>query len=682
MRKQRHKYALLALTLGLGIGAALTAVRPIARSVEAQDTARQSQSTSDKDLQRSYRIDHYTEVAESGPARGENIYYHKCWVCHNQYQKAAPHLTEILNDPSLNDDTVIANIKDGGAGMPSFRNTLKDADIADLVSYLRSGKCCFEGMDLPANPQYRAAVQKWTVSNRLSGGPRGAVRADSGAVVEGVMVQLIAPNGVRTTVYSNDEGNYEFPPMQSGPYVLRIASPVEFKPYVRDTVQINGAAKLDDIVLEMISDSMGAVPPTPEIESQLTGAELLWNLPGTAKEKDVFHGICGEGCHSFQQILKNRYDERSWRVLVTRMLHHGGGPILNAQQVNPKTVKEEDDVVVKWLAKVRGPDSQDGPMVPFPRPTGAATRMVVTEYEMPHVFLSIHDVYGDSRGNIWYTSHMTRYMGKLDPRTGIVTDYTIPITPGALPGTHHVVVDKNDVVWLSEGWARKYTRFDPRTEQFKDVPYEGPVQGNFALAPDGSIWSVGAGAAQKIDSQTGKIVAKYPFTGPGSYESLVSQDGHFWAGGSPVGPYGNTAELLDIRTGEMLNLNSGTHPSAGKRGGFDPFGNAWFSGMNGTFVEIDAKAKRIREFRPPTPYSPYTAFYAATADKNGEVWAGEIHGRGFLRFNPRTGRWVEYMLPEPYAHSREVWVDNSTNPVTVWYPDFSLGRIVRMQPLD
>src|ERR1035437_2965536 len=333
MRKPRHKYALLALTLSLGIGSALTAVRPIARSVEAQNTAGQSQSTSDKDLQRSYRIDHYTEVTESGPARGENIYYHKCWVCHNQYQKAAPHLSEILNDPSLNEDTVIANIKDGGAGMSSFRNTLKDADIADLVSYLRSGKCCFEGMDLPANPQYRASVQKWTVSNRLSGGPRGAVRADSGAVLEGVMGQVIAPSGVRTTVYSNDEGNYEFPPMQSGPYALRIASPVEFKPYVRDSVQINGAAKLDDIVLEKISDSMGAVPPTPEIESQLTGAELLWNLPGTAKEKDVFHGICGEGCHSFQQILKNRYDERSWRVLVTRMLRHGGGPILNAQQV-------------------------------------------------------------------------------------------------------------------------------------------------------------------------------------------------------------------------------------------------------------------------------------------------------------------------------------------------------------
>jgi len=32
----------------------------------------------------------------------------------------------------------------------------------------------------------------------------------------------------------------------------------------------------------------------------------------------------------------------------------------------------------------------------------------------------------------------------LDPRTGIVKEYTIPLTPGAMPGTHAVKVDKND----------------------------------------------------------------------------------------------------------------------------------------------------------------------------------------------------------------------------------------------
>ncbi len=106
--------------------------------------------------------------------------------------------------------------------------------------------------------------------------------------------------------------------------------------------------------------------------------------------------------------------------------------------------------LVKWLAKVRGPESQDAPLRVFPRPRGASTRVIVTEYELPHALLTLHDVYGDSKGNIWYTSHKTQYVGKLDPRTGIVTEYTLPLTPGAMPGTHRVVVDQNDIVWFTK----------------------------------------------------------------------------------------------------------------------------------------------------------------------------------------------------------------------------------------
>jgi streptogramin lyase len=177
-------------------------------------------------------------------------------------------------------------------------------------------------------------------------------------------------------------------------------------------------------------------------------------------------------------------------------------------------------------------------------------------------------------------------------------------------------------------------------------------------------------------------VQKYPMKVPFSYDGVVSQDGNFWAGGAISGTTGNSAELLDIRTGEMLNLDSGDRRSAGRRGGFDPFGNAWFGGENGTLVELDARAKRIREFYPPGPVDPYTDLYSVEPDQNGEIWGGELHGREFLRFNPRTGQWTQYAMPEPYSHSRAVWVDKSTTPTTVWYADYSTGRIVRIQPME
>ena len=59
-------------------------------------------------------------------------------------------------------------------------------------------------------------------------------------------------------------------------------TPREFKPYRHDEVVISGKTRLDDIVLERVTNS-DALPPTAEMESQLSGAELMWNLPGTVE---------------------------------------------------------------------------------------------------------------------------------------------------------------------------------------------------------------------------------------------------------------------------------------------------------------------------------------------------------------------------------------------------------------
>jgi streptogramin lyase len=78
-------------------------------------------------------------------------------------------------------------------------------------------------------------------------------------------------------------------------------------------------------------------------------------------------------------------------------------------------------------------------------------------------------------------------------------------------------------------------------------------------------------------------------------------------------------------------------------------------------------------------WAPSFRHDAAMPDKNGEVSAGELHGAGLFRINPRTDQWIEYGMPEPYAHDRRTWIDNSTDPISVWYVDYQ-GHIVRIQP--
>jgi streptogramin lyase len=61
------------------------------------------------------------------------------------------------------------------------------------------------------------------------------------------------------------------------------------------------------------------------------------------------------------------------------------------------------------------------------------------------------------------------------------------------------------------------------------------------------------------------------------------------------------------------------------------------------------------------------------------VWGGELQGGRYARCNPKTEQWTEYVLPEPYGHDRESWIDNSTDPVSVWYVDHD-GWLVHIQP--
>lgn len=533
----------------------------------------------------------------------------------------------------------------------------------------------------------------------LVGGARGTVHGPKGELLEGVGVQLISnKTAIRTTVYTNDEGRFEFPVLDAGAYTLRVPRPMEFKPFVKESVRIDGATPLDDIRLERISTTE-FLPPTKEILAQLTGSEWLMNFPATGEEKRVFTLMCGFGCHSYQQVFRNTYDERSWRLIMQRMVRSSSSPLIrDTKNPTPTTLDragrpmlQDEDALTNFLARVRGPESKDPPLHYLPRERGRATRVVVTEYELPRELLAPHDVHGDSQGRIWYTAHRSAYAGMLDPRTGVVKEYRVPEkaldTPGALPGTHRVWVDKTDTVWFWEPWDNFLTAFDAKTGRMvkryrkgteENLNSPGGAEGgpNFAMDANGFVYQTAGKAVIKTDTRTGQIVQRWPLDRiGGTYDSMVTPDGRYWAGGQMIG---NLIGFLDMKTGRKWEVETPTLYSNPSRGGFDPQGNAWFGGRGGALLRLDGKTHRVTEYVPPIPYE---SFYEAMPDKNGEVWAGGLQSGRMWRFNPTTERWIGYMMPEPYAHDRRTWIDNSTTPVTVWFVDND-GYMVRVQPLE
>ena len=51
--------------------------------------------------------------------------------------------------------------------------------------------------------------------------------------------------------------------------------------------------------------------------------------------------------------------------------------------------------------------------------------MIYTEYDLPRETIEPHDVIVDDKGMVWFSSFGEQNLGKLDPKTGKVTEFPI-----------------------------------------------------------------------------------------------------------------------------------------------------------------------------------------------------------------------------------------------------------------
>jgi mono/diheme cytochrome c family protein len=141
-------------------GAMLAALA--AASWNSPGSAQEESKAPPKDYnQRALEIYEFKKAAQSGAERGQEIFYYKCWFCHNEFTKDVPKLTglykheRLVSGEPVNDETVRSQIRNGSANMAAYKYTLSDADLNDLVSYIRE-KCCWDSDSPPLNPRFRA----------------------------------------------------------------------------------------------------------------------------------------------------------------------------------------------------------------------------------------------------------------------------------------------------------------------------------------------------------------------------------------------------------------------------------------------------------------------------------------------------------------------------------------------
>ncbi len=521
----------------------------------------------------------------------------------------------------------------------------------------------------------------------------GLVTSTEEGAMEGVLVSAKkAGSNITVTVVSDARGRYRFPraKLEAGQYAIRIrAVGYDLDGRVAAEVAAQTATSLD-IKLRK----------TQDLAAQLSNGEWIASMTGTQLQKNALLGCVS--CHSLERIVRSKYDADGFMTTVQRMSTYANQstPLRPQKRLTTRDTDlvGEDQARVQrttaqWLATINQSNGAgwDYPLKPFPRPSGRATQVVMTEYDLPRPTIEPHDVIIDAGGTAWYSSFGEQAIGKLDPKTGKVTEYPVPEPKKGSPtGLLSLRSDKEGNLWAGMMYQGAIMKFEPKTEKMQvwNLPPElnrANSQVNMTspmtVHVDGKIWTQnnGVGGIHRVDLKTGTWETWEPFkaspVGHNIYDVVGdSQNNVFFTdiGKEHIG-------RVDAKTGQLTMYETPTKASGPRRAVMDAQDRLWFAEYRANKIGVfDTKTEKFQEWPMTTPW---TQPYDVAVDKNGEVWTGSMLNDRVVRLDPKTGKTVDYLLPRS-TNIRRVYVDNTTPTPTFWVGSNHGASIVKLEPLD
>ncbi len=517
-------------------------------------------------------------------------------------------------------------------------------------------------------------------------GLTGIVSSTEEGAMEGVLVSAKRAGSTMTvTVVSDQTGRYRFPAarLAAGAYALRIRAVGYDLDSPSSVTVAQGQTANADVRLKKTTDLAG----------QLTNTEWRMSFPGTDAQKKMVDCV---GCHSLLKIVSTRYTADEFEAIIPRMNAYAQGstPLQPEHRLavprprDPKQLR----ALAEYLASINLSTGAPWkyPLKTLPRPTGRATHVIMTEYDLPRVVTEPHDVVVDAQGLAWYTDFGTQILGSVDPKTGAVTEYQVPtLKPGSANGELDLEQDKSGNMWLGMMMQGGVAKFDPKTKTFQTFPLPAELQNNAAqiamVTPpspnDGLMWTndVDHGTIHRLNPATSRWETFGPLRDASGHEINTYGLYSDAANNAYVLDFsgnGNYIGRVDAKTGAISFISTPTANSRPRRGRFDSAGRLWFAEYGTDQVGMyDPKTGKVTEWPMPTKW---TTPYDAVLDKNGDLWTGSMWNDRVQRLDPKTGNVIEYLLPRS-TNIRRVFVDNTTSPVTFWTGDDQSAHIIKLE---
>jgi virginiamycin B lyase len=526
---------------------------------------------------------------------------------------------------------------------------------------------------------------------------RGEVRSAEEGPMGGVTVTATRDKStISVTAITDDKGRYSFPADRVGPgaYTLTIRAvgyDLDGKPVANVAAEHTATADLK-------------LKKTRNLVAQLTSTEWLASWPGTDAEKRLVSDCMS--CHTLERIARSSHTAEEWVQVIPRMLRYAQNTIPLAPQLRQGEATgllvqqpERLQRLAEYLASVNLSASETFgyELKPLKRVSGEA-RAIITTYALPKHTDQPHDVMVDADGSVYYTHFGDPLLGKLNPKTGEVTEYPIPILKEkAAKGALNLARDHDGNYWMSLMYQAGAAKFDKATAKFEMLPVSAEFNTESSqqafVAPqsshvDGKVWiqDVASTSVYRADLKTGKFenFAPYKNLKPDSplagrphsiYEIFPDAHNNLFIADFSDRSIGR----IDAKTGEYSFVQTFTDRSRPRRGEMDAQGRLWFAEYAVDNVAmLDTNTNKLQEWNLPTKWS---LPYQTKIDRDGYAWTGGMASDRITRINTKTGQMTDYQLPVN-TNIRNLYVDDSTTPVSVWFGNNHGAAIVKLEPLD
>lgn len=526
-------------------------------------------------------------------------------------------------------------------------------------------------------------------------GLSGKVASDAESNMEGVLVTAKKEGStIAVTVVTDAQGNFAFPTdrLTSGKYNLSIRA-VGFSLDGPKTTEI---AKDADGKVDL------KLSKTKNLAAQLSNGEWIISIPGADRDKRFLDGCTS--CHAISKIMNTSYEAGDFHEIFRRMgLYSPGsiptkpqlllpGPRGERPRINSAAANKSAEILAN--ANLSQSPTRNYELKTLPRPKGRATKVVITEYDLPRKDWQPHDVIVDREGKVWFSDFGDQVMGRMDPATGKVESFPLPImkADGSPKGGLEIGESPNGDIWQSgmyQGGIYRWERATGKIHAYR-IPekwqtsstQESMVSPQYSDV-DGYVWT--------NDQQNHSLLRLNVTTG--EFEQMGETKG---PDGKPIPGYGmptnpqNRPFLLEF-SGTRIGLfdpekkvaevfTTPLNGSRPRRGRVDKEGRLWFAEYAGNGIGMfDPKTKSIKEWKLPLPWS---SPYDVVSSKGGaEAWTGSMNHDFVSRLNTSNGEVVDYLLPRA-TNIRRVFVEERGDKQALWVGSNHGASVVKIEPLD